>query len=111
MAKSNEPIWWSLFAAGGMVAALFLPITAILTGFAVPAGMISEQGLFNLIHHPLTRLYLFLIIFLPLFNGAHRTQLTHVDKRFRSVRPALAILLYGGAIVGTVLAAIFLIRL
>ena len=22
MAKSNEPIWWSLFSAGGMVAAL-----------------------------------------------------------------------------------------
>ena len=111
MAKSNEPIWWSLFAAGGMVAALFLPITVLLTGIAIPAGLISEQGLFNLIHHPLARLYLFLIIFLPLFHGAHRTLLTLVDLGFRSVRPALAILLYGGAVVGTVLSAVFLIRL
>jgi fumarate reductase subunit D len=111
MAKSNEPIWWSLFAAGGMVAALFLPITVILTGIAIPAGWISEQGLLSLLHHPLTRLYLFVIIFLSLFHGGHRTLLTLVDLGFRSIRPALAVLFYGGAIVGTVLAAVFLIRL
>ncbi len=111
MAKSNEPIWWSLFAAGGMVAALFLPITVLLTGIAIPAGLISEQGLYNLVHHPLTRLYLFVIIFLPLFHGAHRILLTLVDLGFRALRPALAVLLYGGAIVGTVLAAVFLVRL
>jgi len=111
MAKSNEPIWWSLFAAGGMVAALFLPVTVLLTGIAVPAGWISADALFRLIHLPLARLYLFLIIFLSLFHGGHRTLLTLVDLGFRSVRPALAVLLYGGAIVGTVLAAVFLIRL
>ena len=57
MAKSNEPIWWSLFAAGGMVAALLVPITVILTGIAVPAGWISERGLYDLIHHPLSDLF------------------------------------------------------
>lgn len=111
MAKSNEPIWWSLFAAGGMVAALVLPVTVLLTGIAVPAGWISADAFFRLIHHPLARIYLFFVIFLSLFHGGHRTLLTLVDLGFRSVRPALAILLYGGAIVGTVLAAVFLIRL
>ena len=27
MAKSNEPIWWSLFSAGGVVTAFFIPVT------------------------------------------------------------------------------------
>src|SRR5437763_16741504 len=101
MAKSNEPIWWSLFAAGGVVAALLVPITVILTGIAVPAGWISERGLYDLIHHPLTRLYLFVVIWLSLFHGLHRTLLTLMDLGLKSLRPMLAVLCYGGAILGT----------
>jgi fumarate reductase subunit D len=111
MAKSNEPMWWSLFAAGGMVAALLIPITVILTGIAVPAGWISDQSLYNLVHHPLTRLYLFVVISLSLFHGGHRTLLTLMDLGLKAMRSLLAVLFYGGAIVGTVVAAVFLVRL
>ena len=45
MAKSNEPIFWSLFSAGGVVAAFFIPITIVLTGMAVPADWISAEAL------------------------------------------------------------------
>ena len=34
MAKSNKPIFWSLFAAGGTVTALLTPALALVTLFA-----------------------------------------------------------------------------
>jgi succinate dehydrogenase subunit D len=111
MAKTSEPFWWSLFGAGGVVAALAMPVTLLLTGFALPLGLVSDKALFNLIHHPLARLYLFGVISLPLFHGAHRTLHTLVDLGLRGMRSFLAILLYGTAILGTVVAAWLLIRL
>ena len=111
MAKSNEPIWWSLFSAGGVVAAFFLPITMILTGFAVPAGLISESGLYDLLHHWLTRIYLFLVISLPLFHWAHRFRFVVADLGLKDKSGALPFVLYPAAIGGTILALVFLIRL
>jgi fumarate reductase subunit D len=111
MNRTSEPLWWSLFAAGGQVSAFFTPATAFLTGIAVPAGLISAPGLFNLVHHPLTRLYLFLVISLPLFHGAHRTLTTLAEIGLKGMRQVLAFLLYGAAVVGTVVAAVLLVRM
>jgi fumarate reductase subunit D len=111
MARSNEALPWSLFAAGGMFSALFMPITILLIGFAIPAGWITAQQFYDLLHHPLVRVYLFFLIFLSLFHGMHRTLLTLVDLGLKSLRPVLAALLYGGAIVGTLWAAVLLVKL
>jgi fumarate reductase subunit D len=111
MAKSNEPIWWSLFGAGGMVAALLMPITVALIGLAVPFNLISERSLFAALHHPLIRLYLFLLVSLSFFHAAHRTRFTLIDIGMKGAAGALAVLFYGGAIVGTVLAALLLLRM
>ena len=111
MARSNDALPWSLFAAGGMVSALLMPITILFTGFAVLAGWISEPAFYNLMHHPLVRLYLFFLIFLSLFHGMHRTLLTLVDMGLKAMRPVLAVLLYGAAIVGTVWSAVLLVKL
>ena len=111
MARSNDPLPWSLFAAGGMVSALLTPITILFTGFAVLAGWISEPAFYNLMHHPLVRLYLFFLIFLSLFHGMHRTLLTLVDMGLKAMRPLLAVLLYGAAIVGTLWSAVLLVKL
>ena len=111
MARSNDPLPWSLFAAGGMVSALLTPITILFTGFAVLAGWISEPAFSNLMHHPLVRLYLFFLIFLSLFHGMHRTLLTLVDMGLKAMRPLLAVLLYGAAIVGTLWSAVLLVKL
>ena len=45
MAKSNEPIWWSLFSAGGMVAAMIFPILIIITGILIPFGLAGGDPL------------------------------------------------------------------
>jgi len=111
MAKSNEPAFWSLFSAGGVVAALFVPVTLVLTGFAVPGGWIEEDDLFSLIHHPLTRVYLFVLISLPLFHWAHRFRYVAADLGLKGLGAVLPVVCYGTAIVGTAAAVFVLVRL
>ncbi|MCZ6795028.1 MAG: fumarate reductase subunit D [Planctomycetota bacterium] len=108
MAKSNEPIWWSLFSAGGVVAAFFMPITVVLTCIAVPAGWISAEGLRQLVEQPLTRLYLFVLISLPMFHWAHRFRYVAVDLGLKGLGSGLMIACYGTAGLGTVMAVFFL---
>ena len=109
--KTIEPLLWALFSGGGMVTALFMPITIVITGIAVPAGWISEQGLYDLIHHPLTRLYLFVLISLPLFHWAHRFQAILHDMGMRNGHKPMAAMCYGGAFLGTLIGAYLLITL
>ncbi len=109
MARSNEPFWWSLFSAGGVVAAFFMPITILLTAVAVPAGAISAEGLRQLAGHPLTRLYLFVLISLPMFHWAHRFRYVAVDLGFKSKSSILPIVCYGTAIVVTLVALLYLV--
>jgi fumarate reductase subunit D len=110
MAKSNEPFWWALFGAGGMVAALFLPATVLVTGFAVPAGSVTEGDLRALLANPLVRLYLFVLISLSLFHWAHRFRFTLVDLGLQAARSVVAWLCYGSAVLGTLLAALLALR-
>lgn len=111
MAKSYEALSWSLFALGGIVAALLFPITILITGMAVPAGLLSERALYHVVHHPMTRLYLFVSISLPLFHAAHRLRLLLRDVGLRPLGGLLGVLLYGAALVGTVLASVFLVQM
>ena len=111
MAKSNEPIWWSLFSAGGVVTAFFMPVTIVLTSIVVPAGWIGAEGLRELIAHPLARLYLFVVISLSLFHWAHRFRYALVDLGLRSLAGMLATTCYGTAVLGTIMAGFFLVSL
>ncbi len=111
MAKSNEPIWWSLFSAGGMVAAMVLPILIVITGILVPLGVAGSEPLhFERIHaavsRPATKLVLFVVISLPLFHWAHRFRFTLVDVGLKPMATLISILCYGGAIVVTTIATI-----
>jgi fumarate reductase subunit D len=108
MAKSNEPFWWTLFGAGGMVAALLMPVTILLTSIGVAAGWITEERLWNLLGHPLTKIYLLVLISLPLFHWAHRFRFTLVDLGLKSARSAIAVLCYGSAVVGTLVTLVLL---
>jgi len=111
MAKSNEPIWWSLFSAGGMISAMVFPILIVITGVLVPLELVGDDPLnFERIHsavsNPLIKLILFTVITLPLFHWAHRFRFTLVDVGLKSLSTPIAIFCYGGAIAGTVVSAI-----
>jgi len=43
MRKSNEPVFWLLFGAGGVVAAFLVPSLVVLTGIAGPAGWLGGR--------------------------------------------------------------------
>ena len=115
MAKSNEPIWWSLFSAGGVVAALLVPVNIFLTGIAWPLGILPGDFLQYsrmqaLMSHPLVRLYCFVLISLPLFHWAHRFRFTLVDLGLKSAHALIATVCYGTAIIVTIAAGIILWR-
>ncbi len=113
MARSNEPIWWSLFSAGGVVAAFFMPVTILITGIVVPADWLKAEDLRELVGHPLPRLYLFVLISLPMFHWAHRFRDVAVDLGFKRISRFLPVALpmacYGTALVVTLLALFYLV--
>lgn len=107
MARSNEPFLWSLFAAGGMVAAMLVPAHLLTTGILVPTGAAKPPAydrLHDLFAHPLVRAYLVVLVSLPLFHAAHRLRFTLADLGLKRIGPLLAIVFYGGAVVGSVCA-------
>ncbi|EHA1126786.1 fumarate reductase subunit D [Vibrio navarrensis] len=43
--RSDEPIWWSLFGAGGTWFAMITPVTVLVLGILAPLGIIDAQAL------------------------------------------------------------------
>ncbi len=109
--SSNEAFWWSLFSAGGMMAALLVPVHIVVNGIAEPLGWVSVDHLRALVSHPLTKLYLFVLFSLPFFHCAHRVRHTLYDTRLRGYQTPIAVLCYGAAIIGTVAAGAILLSI
>ena len=115
MARPVTPFLWLAFSAGGTLAALLYPIHLFIFGLGVPLGWIEApfyDSLRGLVAHPLTRLYLFAFIALPLFHWAHRFRYTLYDGlQQKHLTALIAVLCYGTALAGAVLAAVSLWRL
>jgi fumarate reductase subunit D len=104
VARSNEPFWWILFSVGGVVAAFLVPVHIVIFGLAVPLGWVSlsHAKLLALLGQPLVKVYLFVLIALPVFHWAHRFRFLLEDLGLHGLRTPLAVLCYGSAIAGTV---------
>ncbi len=116
MAQSREVIWWSLFSAGGVLAALFLPAIILVTGFFLPFS--SDQNVdevYGRLHATLSmwwvRGLIFVVVFLSLFHCFHRIRHILMDLGLRHASTALSVCCYGIAGVGTVLIAVFMISM
>ena len=110
--RAVEPLPWLLFSAGGVVAALFLPLLLLLFGLAIPLGWISApsyQALSGLLSNPLTLVVLFGVLMLSLFHWAHRFRYTLYDGLQIKKKRTVAVLCYGTAIVGSVAAVAVLV--
>ena len=109
------PLLWLLFSAGGTVAAFLFPIHLFLAGLAFPLGWLDaprHEFLHRLVAHPVTRLYLFVLISLPLFHWAHRFRYTLYDGlQLKHLTMLIAVLCYGAAVLGTLAAAVVLWRI
>ena len=102
MKVCEEPFWWSLFGAGGVLSAFFLPVLLFLTGIAFPLGWLeapTHEHLQSLIQPLISRLLLFGIITFSMFHWAHRFRFTLEDglqlKRYDSL---ISVACYGTAI-------------
>src|SRR4029434_10317057 len=81
MARSNKPILWLPFAAGGLVAALIIPVLILITGLLMPLGIVplpyEEVAVFA--HNPFGKLILFGAVAFPAWHAAHRLRMTAHD--------------------------------
>lgn len=113
--KPIEPFFWTLFSAGGVVAALLMPVHVFLFGLAFPLGWLRDLSHTNavaLIEHPLVRIYLLVFCSLPLFHWAHRFRYTLYDGlQIKHLNEVITVFCYGGAIFGTALAGYFLLTI
>jgi succinate dehydrogenase subunit D len=107
-----EPFLWLLFSAGGVLSALLMPVLIFLFGVAFPFGWLSpptHQNLLAVAGHPLARLVLFVVFVLSLFHWAHRFRYTLYDGlQIKHLNEVINAGCYGGAIVGSVVAAYML---
>jgi fumarate reductase subunit D len=110
--RSIEPLLWLLFSAGGVLAALLIPILLLLFGLAFPLGWLappSHGHLLAVLGHPLMRGILFLLCTLSLFHWAHRFRYTLYDGlQIKHLNELINLFCYGGAIVGSVVAGFLL---
>ena len=103
--RSIEPLLWVLFSAGGVLAALLIPVLLLLFGVAFPLRWLtppSYEHLVAVIGHPISRLVLFLLCILSLFHFAHRFRYTLYDGlQIKHLGLPINVLCYGGAVVGS----------
>src|SRR5262245_47659433 len=103
-----EPLFWLLFSAGGVLAALMIPALLVLFGLVYPLGWLappSHEHLLAVLRHPLTRVALFLLCMLSLFHWSHRFRYTLYDGlQIKHLNELINLLCYGGAIAGSIVA-------
>ena len=113
MPKSNKPIVWGLFAAGGTVTAFIAPVLIVLTLLAA-AGHVPALLTYDRLHafaaHWIGKAVLFGIVFLSLWHAAHRLRITLHDFGVRS-DALVAAVVYLLAAAGSVAGAIILLRI
>jgi fumarate reductase subunit D len=78
MKRANDPIFWLMFGAGGMLAALMGTALVFVTGIGVPLGILVSQDLMRyqrmlgFAQHWFGKIILFAIIVLFLWHAALR---------------------------------------
>ena len=110
MKRSNAPIFWSLFGAGGMLSALTGPALVFITGIAVPMAFLVSPDLMSYAHvhafaqHWFGKACLFAFVSLFMWHGVHRIFHSLHDVHIRTgILARLAC--YGSAAAMTLLSA------
>jgi len=110
MRRSNAPIFWSLFGAGGLLSALIGPMLVFITGIAVPLGFLLPRDLMSYPHmlafaqHWAGKTFVFAVVALFLWHGAHRLFHSLHDLGLKTGAGA-KLVCYGLALLGTAISA------
>ncbi|MDQ7989526.1 MAG: fumarate reductase subunit FrdD [Candidatus Dactylopiibacterium sp.] len=113
--RSHEPVFWLLFGAGGMLAALAGAMLVFLLAFGVPAGLLpagalSYASMHALATHVLGKGALFAVVALFFWHAVHRIFHSLHDIGIHATLRA-RLLVYGSAAAGTLVAAWALLAL
>lgn len=116
MKRSNAPVFWLLFGAGGMLSALLGAMLVFITGIAVPLGwplsheLLSYPRMLSFAQHWAGKGFLFIVIALFAWHAAHR--IFHSLHDLGLPKGALAKgACYGGAMAITVTCGVTLFSL
>ena len=114
MKGSHEAIWWALFSAGGVVAAMIIPVLVFVTlvgpglGFSLFVNAVSYDRFVVLLGHPIVKLVLLPTVLLSLFHAFHRIRHLIIDLHIPVSKLLVASVSYSLAAAGTTAAAIVL---
>ena len=115
MARSNKPVVWGIFAAGGTLAAFVLPaiIFSLTLGVAlgwIPLEVLSYERAIAGVQSPLVKLATFAVTVLILWHAAHRLRITAHDLGIYA-DGLVMLICYGIAALGTVVTFVALLGL
>jgi fumarate reductase subunit D len=113
MARSNKPIVWGPFAAGGTLTAFLTPALVVLTLLAAlghAPALLAYDRLHALVVHGIAKVAIAGVVFLSLWSAAHRLRITCYDLGVRADRQVAA-LVYAAALAGAAAAVLYLIRI
>ena len=108
MARSNKPIVWGPFAAGGTLTAFLTPVLVLVT-LLQPNGL-SYESMHALAGHWLAKLIFVAVIGLSLWSAAHRLRITLYDLGLRA-DTLVATVLYTATLACTGAAIYYLLKI
>ena len=106
--------WWFMFAQGGVLAAILIPVHVLVQGILGPLGIVPVvdrhyDTWIAVLGNPLVKLYIIVLIAFPFFHFAHRLRYLLVDLGVPAAKSLPAqVIFYGGAVLVT-LAAIYIV--
>lgn len=103
--------FWLMFAGGGGITALLVPVHVLIQGILAPLGIVRSADQhydtwIRLLGNPLVKLYILVLILFAFFHFAHRIRYFINDLGFHAARSLPAqVIFYGGAVVVTLVTA------
>lgn len=101
--------WWFMFAQGGVIAAVLIPVHIVVQGILGPLGVVPVvdrhyDTWIAVLGNPIVKLYLLVLIAFPFFHFAHRLRYLLVDLGVPAAKGVPAqIVFYGAAVVVTLI--------
>jgi fumarate reductase subunit D len=113
VARSNKPIVWGPFAAGGTLTAFLTPalvLVTLLAALGAAPDLLAYERLHALAAHWLVKVAIAGVVFLSLWSAAHRLRITCYDLGIRA-DTLVATLVYALALAGTGASVLYLLRI
>lgn len=106
--------WWFMFAQGGVIAAVFIPVHVLVQGILGPLGIVpvvdqKYSSWISILGNPVVKLYLLVLIAFPFFHFAHRLRYLLVDLGVAAAKSVAAQVIFYGAAVLVTLATIYIL--